>query len=435
VAGQPLLFYALLNLESRKRPLINLFVAAIFPFFAFTGLVNVGFYLVPLLAVFAVYRWRRGGRLNGWLVAATILLGTGFLVCNYRLILHWAHGTGYVSHRTEFAQPAQSLSESLSWVGFNFVYGQYHAASCQFPVILLAAILAIATCFAKGADDSVHSRRGSPAPVALIVLLVACAVISLIVGLQDWQQTSRLLAAMHLRILAAFNFARVHWLDAALWGLIFALSLERIRTRFPFGTAVVAAMLMLQAVFILTLFHQPPDAATGSREKLTYHQFYSPELFAEIRDYIGKPQESYRVGSVGMHPAVALYNGFYNIDGYFYDYPLEYKHRFGKAIAGELAKDKKIADYFYQWGSRAYLFSSELNQDYFCTKSSKHRKVKDLAFNTDALRDLGANYILSAVEVDNSEALGWKLDRVFSRSDSPWQIYLYSIPPAKDAKH
>ena len=114
---------------------------------------------------------------------------------------------------------------------------------------------------------------------------------------------------------------------------------------------------------------------------------------------------------------------------------MEYKHRFGKAIAGELAKDKALADYFYQWGSRAYLFSSELQRDCFCTKTSAKRKVNDLAFDTAALRDLGAAYILSAVEVANSKVLGWKLEGIFRRSDSPWQIYLYSIPPAKDGNH
>ena len=100
-------------------------------------------------------------------------------------------------------------------------------------------------------------------------------------------------------------------------------------------------------------------------------------------------------------------------------------------IAGELAKDTSLADYFYKWGSRAYLFSSELKHEYYCTKQAKRRKIEELSFDTTALRDLGTAYILSAVEVGNSEKLGWKLEKVFERDDSPWKIYLYSIPPAK----
>ena len=261
--------------------------------------------------------------------------------------------------------------------------------------------------------------------LTLAALFVASAAISLVVGLQDWQLTRQLLAAIHLRSLITFNYSRVHWLHPLLWGVMFAAALDQILTRIRSGRTVAVALLVMQCVV----------AVRGtSREQLTYRQFYSPALFAEIRDYIGRPQETYRVGSLGMHPAIALYNGFYNIDGYFYDYPLEYKHRFHKAIVAELAKDEQIREYFDDWGSRAYLFSSELKRDYFCTKDSKKRRVEELSFDTAALRDLGTAYILSAVEVGNSDKLGWKLEKVFDRGDSPWKIYLYSIPPAKSDK-
>ena len=315
VAGQPLLFYAVLNLDAGNKPWGSLFLVGLFPFYSY--LINVGFFLMPLLAAYTVYRWWRGGRHNGWLAAATVLLAGGFVATNYRLILHWTPGTGYVSHRTEFAPPEQSLFASLRMARDNFLFGQYHAASCQFPVILLAAFLALAICLAKdAADDNIQWRRGwkgilgerncSPAPVALVALFVACGVISLVYGLQDWEQTWRLMAATHLRILVAFNFGRVHWLHASLWGMIFALALEQIRTRVRSGQALAAALIVLQAVVAVR---------SAARETLTYREFYSPELFAAIRDYIGKPQESYRVGSIGMHPSIALYNGFYNIDG------------------------------------------------------------------------------------------------------------------------
>lgn len=45
----------------------------------------------------------------------------------------------------------------------------------------------------------------------------------------------------------------------------------------------------------------------------------------EIKDYIGKPQSSYRVGSIGLHPSVSQESGFYTVDGYVNSYPLAYK--------------------------------------------------------------------------------------------------------------
>lgn len=441
IAGQPLLFYVVLNLAAAKRPLANLAVVAMFPFFS--SLVLVGFVLVPFLGVYTVYLWWHRGRFNGWLAAAFVLLTAGYILTNYRLFLTQLQPSGYVSHRTEFAPDAQSLSESLKMAGGSFLFGQYHAASCQFPFISLAVLVALAAavwryCLRGTIDERKSPRTGR----ALATLLVACAAISLIYGFQDWQETRRLLAASHLQVLVAFNFGRVNWLHASLWGLIFALALAQICKLARFGKGMAVVLLAAQTAFLILLPTLPLLRAVATlwghpleRPRLTYHEFYSPELFSAIRDYIGKPQESYRVGSIGMHPAIALYNGFYDIDGYFYDYPLEYKHRFGKAIANELAKDKSFADYFYKWGSRAYLFSSEIKHDFYCTKQAKKRNVEELSFDTAALRDLGAAYILSAVEVGNSDRLGWKLEKVFERGDSPWKIYLYSIPPAKDGEH
>ena len=119
------------------------------------------------------------------------------------------------------------------------------------------------------------------------------------------------------------------------------------------------APLALQLVWLAQGIHE---------ERISFHQFYSPELFAEIKDHIGKPQQSYRVVSLGMHPGIALYNGFYLADGYLSDYPLEYKHRFRKVIAAELAKNEDIKDYFDGWGARCYLFSAELDKRFVLTK-------------------------------------------------------------------
>ena len=47
------------------------------------------------------------------------------------------------------------------------------------------------------------------------------------------------------------------------------------------------------------------------RSKPSVKEFYAEELFTEIKEHIGRPVEEYRVASVGLHPAIAQYNGFY----------------------------------------------------------------------------------------------------------------------------
>jgi len=215
----------------------------------------------------------------------------------------------------------------------------------------------------------------------------------------------------------------VHWLHPVLWGIGFACALQHIVLKVRSGPVLAGGLLALQLLWL----------AQGIREdKLSFQEFFSPQLFTEIRDHIGKPQQTYRVVSLGMFPGIAIYNGFYLADGYSSDYPLQYKHRFRKVIAAELAKSKEIKDYFDDWGGRCYLLSAELGREFLCTKQATKRRVEHLEIDTGALAELGAQYILSAVEIVNAPSLGLDLQGVFERDGSPWKIYLYRIkaPPA-----
>ncbi len=122
-----------------------------------------------------------------------------------------------------------------------------------------------------------------------------------------------------------------------------------------------------------------------------------------------------------------MYNGFWTINGLGNNYSLDYKHRFRKIIAKELEKDEWIHNYFDRAGSRCFLYCHELGKQCLCTKHHPIRRVEHLEIDTVALRQIGAEYILSAVDIVNYKSLGLKLERVFERDDSPWQIYLYSI--------
>jgi len=109
------------------------------------------------------------------------------------------------------------------------------------------------------------------------------------------------------------------------------------------------------------------------------------EFFAEKQFHIGLPVENYRVVSIGIHPTIAQYNGFYTLDTYNNFYPLSYKHEFRKIIEKELAKNKSIRTYFDEWGGRFYIFTDELGKHYMFTKklektieksAAKYRTIK-----------------------------------------------------------
>ena len=63
----------------------------------------------------------------------------------------------------------------------------------------------------------------------------------------------------------------------------------------------------------------------------------------QLEDAIGRNMEEYRVAHLGVSPAPSLMHGFYTADGYSNNYPLEYKHRFGRLSLRSLEKMKGAA--------------------------------------------------------------------------------------------
>ena len=91
----------------------------------------------------------------------------------------------------------------------------------------------------------------------------------------------------------------------------------------------------------------------------TVERYFAQKQFSEIKAFIDKPLNSFRVASIGLNPSISLFNGFYTADGYFVNYPLAYKKKFRKVIEKELNKSQDLKSYYDKWGNRVYLFSSQ----------------------------------------------------------------------------
>jgi hypothetical protein len=141
------------------------------------------------------------------------------------------------------------------------------------------------------------------------------------------------------------------------------------------------------------------------------------------------------VVSIGIHPGIAQYNGFYTLDVYSNIYPLEYKHKFRRIIEKELEKSEDVRRVFDDNAKRCYLLSAELHNDKRrgltfargITKKQGHLKIKKLELNTAALKEMGGEYIFSAVEILNYAETGLSFEKAFETSASPWKIYLYKV--------
>ena len=163
---------------------------------------------------------------------------------------------------------------------------------------------------------------------------------------------------------------------------------------------------------------------TGYR---SWKAFYSEELFNDIKNYIGRPTSEYKVASIGLYPSIAMYNGFYCIDGYSNNYQLQYKHDFRKIISKELDKNAGLKEYYDEWGNRCYLFVAQIPYEYQITKGDT-RVLTDLELDTTQLKKMGCSYLLSALPIE-SEKMKGKIEfcEKFEREDIPYSIYLYKV--------
>jgi hypothetical protein len=154
-------------------------------------------------------------------------------------------------------------------------------------------------------------------------------------------------------------------------------------------------------------------------DDLTFNEFFSKELLQEVDRYIRLPKKSYRIINLGIQPSVTQCSGFYTLDSYQNNYPLEYKHAFRKIIQDELAKDKEAEKYFDEWGNRCYVpFNAKKD-------SAGLQTIDELSINTAAFKELGGQFIFSAAAIKNSEALHLKFHRVFKHPESKYTLYLY----------
>ncbi len=146
-------------------------------------------------------------------------------------------------------------------------------------------------------------------------------------------------------------------------------------------------------------------------------EYYHEDVLKEVDAYIGKDKAAYRIAHLGMSPAPSLVYGFYTIDGYSNNYPMEYKKAFRKVIAGALDEDEVTRVYFDTWGSRAYLYLA----DSHITEGA----YISLPYDFAEMKNLGCEYILSAMEIKDTDALTF--EKKFTSGDWGTEIFLYSL--------
>ncbi|MBT2699502.1 hypothetical protein J7E79_19125 [Bacillus sp. ISL-40] len=403
--GMPLALWALLNIRKGEGAWSDFLVLTLIPFYA--SIVLGFFFFITAIGFLWLTDGLRGKGWNLRFLAAIIYMTVIFMFVEYRLIFSFLL-IDEPNSRDEYLHATLPFWRAIRLTIKNYLLGHTHVMTVHTLFILPATITAIWIVF----------RKKLWKQESLFVFLFSLNIV-LSIWYAFWFYEGWAPIVKRFHFLATFNFARYHFLRPMVIYAGFALALKVLSLQGESWARTAKWYAVLQLLF-LGLFNDE----IIYREKPTVKAFFAEEMFHEIEEYIALPKEEYRVASIGIHPAISQYNGFYTLDTYNNFYPLTYKHQFRKIIERELAKNKKVRRYFDKWGGRCYIFTAQLGKHYMIKKDSK-RHLKHLELNTGVFKKMGGRFIFSALPIDNAKENQLLLMKVFESKTSAWKIYLY----------
>ena len=420
--------YAFLCFWKRKNVIQALVITAVFGLtshLVYTGYVVLGLWLLAI--IIAVILKRR----NSWPLWGFGELLLTYMIVNRALILEILIGnSSYVSHREEMISSATPFFETFRSV---FLNSSQHAPSLHKYLILPIILFLILGAFCKKEETD---RILYKAAVINFLFLVAIALFYAfchLTAVVDWKNNAT-------GFLHYFQMHRVYWLYPAAWYLEFAWAAAVLwRTKVPHtdarmqaGKLAVILICLLPTLQLLKvnsgMYLNVNQINNGSDVTgyISWESWFAEDLMQEIDDAIGRDKSTYRVAHLGISPAPSLMHGFYTVDGYSNNYPLEYKHRFREVIAAELEKNEEVRVYFDLWGNRCYLFNN-ITGNYMQLKKGNTLVYEGLEFDMDALRELGCEYLFSGAEIGDAERMGLELVGYYETDDSYWGIWVYEL--------
>ncbi|MDR0461799.1 MAG: DUF6044 family protein [Christensenellaceae bacterium] len=474
VVGIPLVFWAFVKIfnagtapQSLRSTLTNLvwpFVALLL-FVLCSSLFLSGYFIIAVLIGFCIFfACKKRYRKSQWpFYVATGLMIFLYLLTNLKLILLML--SDYESHRILWNNvdivkkgipnlPDKDFKNFLQFAWYNFWFGHQHTASLH-TILLITSI----TVFFIGLTARTrHGKNFNNYKYWCILgyILAFNVVIAFTSALFFIKPASIIFATLRLN---EFNFSRFYHVTAFTWyasgGVAFAVIYDYIKSRkwsYAKITSRTCAICLITGVAIMSFYYANSVtpithvwkenwfanlSAKQSPRNPTYAQLYDTKLFSEIEEYIGKPKNTYRVASIGMYPAVPLYNGFYTVDGYVQSYSYDYWKDFRKIIAGELDKSPNSLDPYFTWGNKCYLFTAKTGRSagvaYQYNKKS-NKTITSLEYDMQAFAHLGGEYIFSAVKIKHDQdgyfpckVGGLQFMKSFTHAKSWWKIYVYKV--------
>lgn len=432
-ASIPLVIYLLRNLY--KKPGAKWYLALFcYPFFSYFS--YFGFFILAYLAVAVVWLAIRDRKLPVSLTGALFVLAAGYVVFEYRLFGVMLFG-GVETIRSTMVEADLTAKEILFQVADVWKHGMFHAESVHETLVLWVCVIYF---FLQNGAYIIRKNRKAIFHDIYNLLMLILVFNSVVYGIYNWGSFRRLVETL-LPPLKGFQFNRTVFFSPFVWYAAFFIVLQRMyayaKDKKGYGKwlrpAANVLALAAAAVILLTptkyndLYMTCRDKALeilkGKEiDTMNYREFYSTELFEEIKQDIG--YDGQWSAAYGIHPAVLEYNGIATLDGYLGFYPQQYKEDFRKIIAPALERVEVSRIYYDDWGARVYLYSGT---DVSVVNAAKTFSVTDrnIYIDAQAFEDLGGTYLFSRIELENAAEAGLDYVKSYASDTSPYEIYLY----------
>lgn len=448
-ASIPLVIY--LGLKIYRKPSKKLYLALFgYPFLSYFS--YFGFFILAYLVVAVIWLWIRDKKIPGSLIGAVFVLGAGYVVFEYRLF-----GVMLFSDvktiRSTMVEANLSAGEIVAQSVDVWRHGMFHAESVHDRFVWWICMGYF--LYLNGRYIVKKNWKGIFHDIYNLLMLVL-VFNSVVYGIYNWGAFRGLVETV-IPLLEGFQFNRTVFFSPFGWYAAFFVILQRlyavgnVRIKWRIGKnesvesdnmkadvnwmRVAANLLALASIAVILLTPtRYNDLLTTCRNKaleilkdkeindMNYEEFYSTELFEEIKediDYNGEWSVAY-----GIHPAVLEYNGIATLDGYLGFYSQQYKEDFRRIIAPALERVEASRIYYDDWGARVYLYSGTDASVVSATKSFTVTD-QDIYIDAQAFEDLGGRYIFSRIELTNAEEAGLRLVSAYESEESPYAIYLY----------
>jgi Protein of unknown function (DUF6044) len=402
--GMPLALWAFLNIRKGEKGWKNFLVLGLLPLYS--SFVLGFFFFLFAMGIFWLTDVLRKKGWNWPFFFSILFMTFVFMLVEYRLVYSFIYDDE-PNTRDEYFHARLPFWWVTRLTIKNFVLGHTHVMTVHGLFVLMVTIIAFILVIWK--------RLWQQEKVFVFLLAFNLA---LSAWYAFWFYKGWLPLTERFHFMDTFNFARFHFLRPLVIYMGFALGLKIIWDNKTLKNTI--PFFILGQIVLLFLFNDE----FIYRKKPTVKEFYAEELFQNIEKYINRPLDSYRVASIGIHPAIAQYNGFYTLDTYNNFYPLTYKYAFREIMDKELAKNKRLRTYYDEWGGRCYIFTDQLGKHYMFKKNSSET-LKNLQLNMEPFKQLGGEYIFSALPIENAGEIKLELENVFESDKAAWKIYLY----------